>query len=103
MTTKAKNHEVALGDEEPGFFDAGDKIVDRLCAALDGSKAGRIDDWRADVLRELRAVLAGDSLPEPLTKEGAPGDVAKTPKNSAIHYRIASEFTRRYQLRRKSG
>ena len=100
MTTEVSNHEAALGDEEPGFFDAGDKIVDRLCAALDGSKAGRIDDWRADVLRELRAVLEGGSLPKPLTKEGAPGDVAETPMNSAIHYRIASELTRRYQLRR---
>ena len=92
-------HRASLPDSATHFFARNDEAVRGLRAALDGSKPGRIDDWRADVIRELRSVIESDNLPSPSTEAGLPGRVGETPENSALHYRIAWELIRHFKLR----
>ena len=99
---------MATENEKPGmsphdnfsyFFVQADELMSGLRAALDGSKSGRIDAWRAEVISELRAVIEDDRFPKPAMAAGLPSEVAETPENSALHYRIASEISRHYLFR----
>ena len=99
MNSDNGRSEASLPDGAAHFFSSADEAARGLRAALDGTKFGRIDDWRADVIRALRSVLESDALPAPSMVAGPPGMSGETPENSALHYRIAWEIIRHFGLR----
>ena len=64
MATENEKPGMSPHDNASYFFVQADELISGLRAALDGSKSGRIDSWRAEVISELRAVIEGRPFPE---------------------------------------